>query len=68
MKTLKHTKIKKLWLVSTNLYNFTIAASSTKQCKELIEELTAAGIDDFVHIKTNVLESLKKYQIIIGIN
>ena len=28
-----------LWLVTTKVYNFTIAANSKKECKELINEL-----------------------------
>ncbi|MCF8297608.1 MAG: acyl-CoA mutase large subunit family protein [Saprospiraceae bacterium] len=35
--------------------------------KDIIDELLSAGIDDFVHVKTNVLEALAKYQKIIGI-
>ena len=36
--------------------------------KPIVEELLAAGIDDFVHVKTNVLETLKKYQQLLGVN
>ncbi|MGE5424423.1 MAG: methylmalonyl-CoA mutase family protein, partial [Syntrophothermus sp.] len=30
--------------------------------KEILEELKKAGVDDFIHIRSNVLETLKKYQ------
>ncbi|NTV45601.1 MAG: methylmalonyl-CoA mutase small subunit, partial [Chlorobiales bacterium] len=31
--------------------------------KEIVEELKAAGVSDFIHIRSNVLETLKKYQV-----
>jgi len=34
---------------------------------ELAEMLKQAGVDDFIHVKTNALESLKNYQLKIGI-
>ncbi|MFC2086788.1 methylmalonyl-CoA mutase family protein [Bacteroidota bacterium] len=36
--------------------------------KELVEELEAKGIRNFIHIKSNIQEELKKYQQILGIN
>ncbi len=35
--------------------------------REHIEELEKAGVDDFIHIRSNALEILKKYQEILGI-
>ncbi len=35
--------------------------------KEHIEELRASGIDDFIHARSNMLETLRKYQEIYGI-
>jgi len=35
--------------------------------KNSIKDLTSAGIDDFIHIKSNVLETLKKYHVKLGI-
>ena len=34
---------------------------------EIIESLKAAGVDDFIHIKLNVLETLKRYNQLLGI-
>ncbi len=35
--------------------------------KEIIENLTKAGVDDFIHVRTNVLECLQKYHNLLGI-
>ncbi len=35
--------------------------------KEHIDELDKAGVDDFIHIRSNMLEILKKYQVVVGI-
>jgi len=35
--------------------------------KEIIESLKSAGVDDFIHIKCNVLETLKKFHKHFGI-
>jgi len=35
--------------------------------KEQIEEYKACGIDDFIHIRSNVLETLTSYQVKLGI-
>jgi methylmalonyl-CoA mutase len=35
--------------------------------KETADGLTSAGIDDFIHIRSNLLDTLKKYQEIMGI-
>jgi len=35
--------------------------------KESIEALKKDGIDDFIHVRSNLLATLKKYQIILGI-
>ena len=35
--------------------------------REHIEELKNAGVDDFIHIRSNALEILRKYQQILGI-
>jgi methylmalonyl-CoA mutase len=35
--------------------------------KDIIEELKASGIDDFVHLRTNMLEFLQKMQVKLGI-
>lgn len=35
--------------------------------KELLDELKAAGISEFIHLRTNVLESLQRFQNIAGI-
>ena len=35
--------------------------------KDHLEELERAGIDDFIHVRSNTLETLKKYQEILGI-
>ncbi|NTV47562.1 MAG: methylmalonyl-CoA mutase small subunit, partial [Chlorobiales bacterium] len=35
--------------------------------KEIVDELKAAGVSDFIHIRSNVLETLKKYQEKLGI-
>ena len=37
-------KLKKLWLVTTPIFNFTILAKTEKDCKELIDELTEDSI------------------------
>ena len=34
---------------------------------EIIESLKAAGVDDFIHIKLNVLETLRRYNQLLGI-
>jgi methylmalonyl-CoA mutase len=34
---------------------------------EIIETLKAAGIDDFIHVKLNLLESLQRYNQLLGI-
>lgn len=36
--------------------------------KEHIEELEKAGVDDFIHMRSNALEILSKYQSILGIS
>jgi methylmalonyl-CoA mutase len=36
--------------------------------KEIIEDLKAQGIKHFIHVKSNVLETLKQFQGILGIN
>ena len=36
--------------------------------KEIIENLTKVGVDDFIHVRTNVLECLQKYHNLLGIN
>ena len=35
---------------------------------EQIEALKAAGVDDFVHVRVNLLETLRRYNQILGIN
>ncbi len=35
--------------------------------KELMDELKAKGLTNFIHVKSNVLEELKRYQNILGI-
>ncbi len=35
--------------------------------KEIVDFLKDAGVDDFIHVRSNLLESLKKYQNILGI-
>ncbi len=35
--------------------------------KNIIDDLKNSGVDDFIHIKTNILETLKKYQQKFGI-
>jgi len=35
--------------------------------KELINMLTSAGVDDFIHIRSNLLETLQKYQLLLGV-
>ncbi len=35
--------------------------------KEKIDTLREAGVDDFIHVRTNVLESLTKYNDVLGI-
>ncbi len=35
--------------------------------KDAIEELQSKGIEKFIHIRSNVLESLREYQVILGI-
>ncbi len=34
--------------------------------KEHINKLEQAGVDDFIHVRSNALETLKKYQEILG--
>lgn len=36
--------------------------------KEIIEILKASGVDDFIHVRSNLLESLQKYQRLLGIS
>ncbi len=36
--------------------------------KDAMEELQAAGVDDFIHIRTNLLDALKKFQDQLNIN
>ncbi len=43
--------------------NITLAGYPTEQ----IEAFKAAGVNEFIHVKTNVLESLKAYHKILGI-
>jgi len=35
--------------------------------KEIVEDLKRAGVDDFIHIRSNLLDELKKYQSRLGI-
>jgi len=35
--------------------------------KDLIEKLTAAGVDDFIHLRSNLLDILQKYQQKVGV-
>ena len=35
--------------------------------KEHIEELKKAGVDDFIHVRSNIPETLRKYQKVVGI-
>jgi len=35
--------------------------------KDSIEELNSIGINNFIHVKSNVLEELEKYQNEVGI-
>jgi methylmalonyl-CoA mutase len=35
--------------------------------KEIVDFLKDAGVDDFIHVRSNLLESLKRYQNILGI-
>ncbi len=35
--------------------------------KDIIEQLNEAGVDDYIHMRTNVLESLTRYNHILGI-
>jgi methylmalonyl-CoA mutase len=35
--------------------------------KDAVEELRAKGIEHFIHVRSNVLEELKKYHEILGI-
>jgi methylmalonyl-CoA mutase len=35
--------------------------------KEIMEDLKAAGIEHFIHVKSNVLETLKQFQTELGI-
>jgi len=35
--------------------------------KEIIDQLNAAGVDQYIHVRTNVLESLTRYNEILGI-
>ena len=34
---------------------------------DVVEDLKAAGVDDFIHVKVNALEALKGYQEKLGI-
>jgi methylmalonyl-CoA mutase len=34
---------------------------------DLVEELKASGMENFIHVKSNVLEELKRYQHMLGI-
>jgi len=35
--------------------------------KERIDELKKAGVEDFIHVRSNILEILRKYQKVVGI-
>ena len=35
--------------------------------KEIIEDLKTAGVDDFIHVRTNVLEFLSDLQLVLGV-
>jgi len=35
--------------------------------KELVETMKASGVDDFIHVRSNLLETLRKYQQKLGI-
>jgi len=35
--------------------------------KEFIESFKAAGVDEFIHVKSNLVETLKAYQTYLGI-
>lgn len=35
--------------------------------KEILDDLTAAGVDDFIHVRTNVLEFLSDLQLVLGV-
>ncbi len=36
--------------------------------KDIVDELRAKGIEHFIHVRSNLLEDLKKYQELLGIN
>ena len=38
-----------------------------RACLKEVEDLKAAGVDDFIHVKVNALEALKGYQEKLGI-
>jgi methylmalonyl-CoA mutase len=56
-------------LISTELKktNAKIKVMIAGNPKEHIKELEEAGVDDFIHVRSNALEILKKYQEILGI-
>jgi len=35
--------------------------------KDLVDKLKAAGVDDFIHVRTNVLEALTRYNEVLGV-
>ncbi len=35
--------------------------------KDLVDKLKAAGVDDFIHMRTNVLEALMRYNEVLGV-
>jgi len=35
--------------------------------KEIIEDMKAAGVDEFIHVRSNVLETLRKFHALLGI-
>jgi methylmalonyl-CoA mutase len=43
--------------------HFIVAGNPTA----IIEELKKAGVDDFIHVRTNVIETLRKYNALLGI-
>lgn len=51
-------------LKSTNAEIQVVVAGNPK---DIVDELSEAGIDNFIHIKTKLLESLKKYHETLGI-
>ena len=56
-------------LISTELKkaNAKIKVMIAGNPKDHIKELEQAGVDDFIHVRSNALETLKKYQEILGI-